>query len=283
MKLKAVWDLLRLDHGIMYGVGVIVGAYVSSKSAPLDVIILGFLTAFFLQASAFALNDYIDYEVDLRNNRLDRPLVRGDLKRSDALLLSVILAPPGFAASYLIGFKAFLFAVLITVLGYLYNIKLKEYGILGNFYIALSMAAPFIFGGIISTGFINKTILILSVLAFLAGTAREIMKGIEDVRGDVLRDVKSVARVKGIKFTSRLASIIFILVLPVSFLPFFLIGEYMLDLKYIAPVILADLILAKAALDLYSGKVEAKDIRKMRKNTMLAFALGLVGFIYGMF
>jgi len=283
MKVKAVWDLLRLEHGIMYGIGVIIGVIISTKDFHLIKIFLGFFTALFLQASAFSLNDYVDYEVDLKNRRFDRPLVRGDLKRSDALLFSVILAPPGFFASYLISTKALLFAILITLLGYLYNIKIKEMGLIGNFYIALSMAAPFIFGGIIAIDGINTTVIIVSLLAFLSGVAREVMKGIEDVEGDALRDVKSIARTKGVKFASNFSALMFLGVVVLSFIPFLFIKEYFFDPKYLIPVILADLILVKTSHALFSKHVAPSDIKKFRKDTLIAFLFGLIGFIWGSF
>ncbi len=283
MKIKAIWDLLRLEHGLMYGIGVIIGAVVASKNVNFLKILLGFLTAVFLQASAFSLNDYIDYETDLENKRYDRPLVRGDLSRHHALILCLILAPPGFLASYLISIKAFLFAFIITLLGYLYDIKIKKFGLAGNVYIALSMAAPFIFGGIIAIDNINPAIIMLSLLAFLSGVAREIMKGIEDIKGDAIRDIRTLARVKGIAFASKTSSLIYILAVILSFIPFLLIQEYKYDLKYLIPVLITDAILIKTSYELVKPDVTPKKISKLRKLTLIGFLFGLVGFILGAF
>jgi len=178
--IKAIWDLLRLEHGFMYALGVVVGIVVSSGlDFNFEHAFFGILTAIFCQASAFALNDYLDYEVDLANRRFDRPLVRGDLSRNSALLIGIVLAPLGFLSAYAISLNAFLLAFAITLLGYIYNVKLKEFGLLGNLYIAFSMCAPFIFGSVVATNAITPQIAILSLIAFLSGVAREIMKGIE--------------------------------------------------------------------------------------------------------
>ena len=278
--LKAIWQLLRLEHGVMYGIAVIVGIVITSDIAfQAEKAFFGFLTALFLQASAFALNDYFDYDVDVANRRFDRPLVRGELKREHALILAVILAPLGFVAALKISYEAFLFALLITAMGYAYDIKLKEFGLAGNVYIAASMAAPFLFGGIVA-GVIELPVVVLSAIAFVSGLAREIMKGIEDVEGDALRNVRTVARVKGIDFASKLSAVLFLTSVALSFLPLTL-PEFM-DLKYLIPVAVTDIMLVNISRKLISG-VSKDEIGKLRKDTLKAMFLGLVAFIGGAF
>ena len=93
-KAVALWQLTRLEHGIMYGVGVVLGVLLSDDARTLTLladpcILLGALVALLVEAGSFALNDYCDFEVDILNRRTDRPLVRGALKRSSALAVSV--------------------------------------------------------------------------------------------------------------------------------------------------------------------------------------------------
>jgi len=279
--MKAIWDLLRLEHGFMYALGVIVGIIVSvGLNFNLKDVFFGCLTAIFCQASAFALNDYFDYEVDLVNRRLDRPLVRGDLSRRSALLIGVALAPLGFLSAYAISINAFLLALAITSLGYLYNAKLKEFGIVGNVYIAFSMCAPFIFGSVVASNTITPQIAVLSIIAFLSGVAREIMKGIEDVKGDAIRGVKTLARIKGVKFASKISASLFITAVALSLVPFLYLEGYRLDLKYLIPVIVTDIMLVKISFELVK-KHEPEDIRRYRKQTLIALLFGLVGFLLG--
>ena len=267
----------------MYALGVVVGVVVSAGlKFSLKHLVFGILTAVFCQASAFALNDYMDYEVDVANERLDRPLVRGDLSKRTALLLSVCLAPLGMLSAYMISVNAFLLAGIITLLGYAYDIKLKEFGIIGNLYIALSMCAPFIFGSVVATNTITPQVAVLSVIAFLSGVGREIMKGIEDVEGDALRNVRTVARVWGVEKASLLSSILFIVAVIMSFYPFLFVESYRFDLKYLIPVLVTDLILLKVSLNLLK-RYDKEDIRKYRKETLVALSIGLVGFLLGAF
>lgn len=272
--LKAYWELLRLEHGIMYGLGVLIGIFLGGWVS-LDVMILAFLTAVFLEASAFAMNDYLDYEVDLANKRLDRPLVRGDLSKSTAMFLSAIFFPLGLITALLISIKALIFVLIVTIFAFAYNAKLKEFGLIGNAYVAFTMAVPFVFGGVVSE--FNYSVLLVSLIAFVSGLGREIMKGIEDVEGDALRNVRSVARVYGIETASRFSSLLFILAFALSFLPPLLIPEYF-DLKYAIPVVITDILLISVALKLPKNIGE---ISKFRKQTLLAMLFGLIGFLGG--
>ncbi|RLI79721.1 prenyltransferase [Archaeoglobales archaeon] len=285
-KIKAFWDLFRLEHGIMYGVGVIIGVFVSNPNyTNLENLAFGFFTALFLQASAFALNDYFDYEVDLANRRFDRPLVRGELSKKEAILSFFILMPIGFFFAYLISSIALLLALAITLIGYIYDIKLKEFGVAGNVYIAFSMAAPFVFGSIVAENYLTIQAAILALIAFLSGVGREIMKGIEDVEGDAIRDVKTVARIKGVRTASICAALLFITSIFLSFVPFFLIKEYYLDFKYMIPVLVTDAILTEVSFDLLNKdeKIIRQKIGDFRKKSLTAMGLGLMGFLAGAF
>lgn len=281
--LKALWELFRLEHGFMYGLGVVVGIYVSEPYFDDFLkILFGYLTAVFLQASAFALNDFSDYEVDVANNRLDRPLVRGDLSRDTALKSGLLMMPLGFVSAGLVSYLAFLFAVAVTLVGYVYNIKLKEYGFAGNVYIAFTMAAPFLFGSIVATGRIMLSSALLSSMAFLSGLGREVMKGIEDVEGDALRNVRSVARVMGVGKAAVISALLYVLAVLISPLPLFVLEGYIMDLKYAIPVAITDIMLIYVAF-MVARSYEKENIRRYRKLTLVAMLFGLIGFLAGAF
>jgi len=149
-KIKAVWELMRLEHGVMIAIAILIGSLIALKGEGLplfDKFILTFFTALFLEASTFALNDYCDLEIDKKNKRQDRPLVRGDLAPRSALYLFFIFFPLGIICSYFVNLACFLIALITALLAILYDVKMKKIKLLGNFYIAYVMAIPFIFGG----------------------------------------------------------------------------------------------------------------------------------------
>ena len=281
-KIKAFWHLTRLGHGFMLGIAVLIGALIAGNVlSEIYGVLLGVLTAILIEAGTFALNDYYDIEVDRENARLDRPLVREDLKPETAFMLGVILTILGVACSYFINIWCFLIALVSALFGVAYDIKLKETGVLGNIYIAYTMAIPFVFGGLVFQN-IQKGVLvliILSLITFLSGLGREIMKGIIDVKGDAIRDVKTVARVYGVE-NAKITSITFysvaVLLSPIPFI-FDLSGFR--NYPYLLFVIIADTIFLYTCIKLRGGDVEV--INGLRKTTIMAMLFGLIAFLVG--
>ncbi|HDM60024.1 MAG TPA: prenyltransferase, partial [Archaeoglobus veneficus] len=148
-------------------------------------------------------------------------------------------------------------------------------------YIALSMAVPFIFGSVVATGKIVESSALLAFIAFLSGVGREVMKGIEDVEGDALRNVKTIARTRGVRTAAKISAILFFVAVLLSVLPPVLIPEFM-DLKYILPVIFTDIVLLSISWKLFK-EVRREDIRTYRKQSLLALAVGLAAFVLGAF
>lgn len=292
-KLKSIWELTRLEHGLMYGVGVLIGMLIAGGQillpgqllgltvlVPSRLASLGFFTALFIQAGTFALNDYCDLESDIANGRRDRPLVRGDLSSHEALVVAILATLLGiFWASFL---HPLLFALAVSsaVLGVLYDLKIKEYFAVSNIYIALTMAIPFIFGGLlVHPDRLNQELLILALIAFLAGFGREVMKDIADLTGDALRNVRSIARLYGVNRATTVVIAFYSLAVLLSAIPFFTVStSYYLNPVYALPVLSAD------ALFLYTAhglRTAQPGYARLRTITLLAICCGLVGFICG--
>lgn len=283
-KLKAVWDLTRLEHGVIYAVSFVVSliiAYHQITGLDASLVVAGVIAVVAAEMGAFALNDYFDVEVDRKNNRTDRPIVRGDISKQEALLLTVVSFVVSIVAGYLMGnIGALVVIVVLIAFGILYDYKLKEYGILGNLYIAFTMAAPFLFSSMLFKD--SQVLLLLSAIAFLVGLGREIMKGIMDVEGDALRDVKTVARVYGTetaKYAAVALYLLSVLLAPVPFL--FNIDEHFYnDLVYASPAATASLILVYVCIRLLQGH-NRQTVSQARKVTLVGMVVALAAFLGG--
>jgi len=280
---KAMWQLLRLDHDIMLAVGVIIGYAisggfsVSGSPAPM----FSALTAFLIGAGAFALNDYLDVEVDRRNKRMDRPLVRGDLSPKIALASFFIVVPLGLLCSIAVSIHCFLVALFTAFFAVIYDVWVKKLKLLGNFYIAYMMAIPFVFGGLAASS-IPVGVFVLAAMAYLSGFGREVMKDILDLPGDAKSGIRSFPSVFGEKRSRMLSSATFVGAVALSPVPFILgSSPYFMDPFYLAPVLVADLIFVFVVFSLVMGKGE--DLRRYRGMTLIAMVIGLVGFLLGAF
>ena len=295
-KLKAIWELMRLGHGVMLFIAILIGSLISQKTLfdnldlPLLNIFLTFFTALFLEASTFALNDYYDLEIDRINKRTDRPLVRGDLSPKTALNIFYLLFPLGLLCSYFVNMTCFLIALITALISVLYDAKMKKIKLIGNFYIAYIMAIPFVFGGATVLGnnafsleAINPVIYVIALIAFLAGAGREIMKDVMDFEGDKRQGVKSFPRYIGIRASNGIAAIFYLCAIALSFLPFFLadFGVYYQNIIYFILIFITDTMLLSTCLQLVFKK--QPNMKFHRKYTLVAIFIGLLAFLVGAF
>lgn len=287
-KLKAIWELMRLEHGVMIGIAIIVGALIASKSIPeFRIFIITFFMALFLEGSTFALNDYFDLEIDKKNKRKDRPLVRGDISLKSALFIFIILFPLGIVFSYFINFTCFIIALITAIFAIFYDVYLKKMKLLGNFFIAYVMAIPFVFGG--ASTLENNTIsidlppaiIIVAVIAFLAGSGREIMKDIMDFEGDKKTGVKSFPKYIGIKNSNLLSALFYLIAVILSFTPFLIRGFtfYYQNYYYLILIVITDVMLLITSFQLiFKNQINLKFHRNF---TLIALFVGLIAFLLG--
>ena len=289
-KLFALWQLMRLEHGIMIAIAILIGTLVATQALPtLQVFLFTFFTALFLEASTFVLNDYLDRDIDTRNRRTDRPLVRGDLQPRTALLIFALLFPLGILSSYFVNLTCFLIALITALFAVVYDTVLKKIKLLGNFFIAYTMAIPFVFGGVamqnaaVLSLMVSPTILVLASIAFLAGSGREIMKDVQDFKGDKEQGVRSFPRYLGTRGSNILAGVFYLGAITVSFLPYSLplFSIFYQNNAYLAAVFLADIIFLTTTLQLFFFR--SPNLAVYRKFTLLGLMIGLAAFLIGAF
>ncbi len=277
-KLKALWELTRLEHGFIYGFGVLIAFVIAQGGVPTDLTkaLAGVLGATLAEMGAFALNDYFDVEVDIKNNRTDRPIVRGDISKREALWLAVATSALGVVAMFFTGsLGAVAVTIVLVLFGVLYNARLKELGIWGNIYISFTMAAPFLFGSLLFANN-NRVLYVIAAIAFLVGLGREIMKGIMDMEGDALRNVRTVARTWGPGKAKYLAVALYAAGIVLSPLPLVMDEPFRMSPVYGVFAGVSVAILAYVCYTLLRGH-DIKTIGKARKTTLLSMAAALLG------
>ena len=215
--------LTRFEHAVLLALAVFIGETVALGSFPTitAVIILSLLVPVFSEMASFSLNDYMDIETD-RINEKKRPLVTGAISPSFALYFSFFAFIVSTVFAFFINTAVFIIALAFNVFAIIYNWKLKDLPLVGNVYIGLSMAVPFVFGNLVVYPWILPVPLVLAVLAFVAGVAREIVKSVEDIKGDVkARRSQTLPVIIGEKQAPVVASVLYLLFIPLSFAPFY--------------------------------------------------------------
>jgi len=277
LTLSGLITLIRPLNSTMVGFAVIVGMVVSgfSKMSCLSVA-LGFLTGFLISGYSMIMNDRYDIEVDRVNNP-NRPLVKGSVSIKEAEVAAAALLIMGLATSILLGWLTFLIAALFALIAWLYNYRVKRYGLLGNTLVSASVAIPYIYGAVAIGAADEPLIYFLALTSFLAGLGREVVKTICDVKGDEVRDVRSVARVLGAESAAKLSALFFILAILTSLLP---ITLGIVGLVYGALVSAPICIFVGLTLKILKDS-SAESAYFVKRVALFGMLLGLIAFMVG--
>lgn len=264
----------------MLAVAVIIGAVIGGGIGNMGALAIALIPPIFIGAASFAINDYFDAKADRLNKRADRPIVKGDVKASDAHTLSIILFFIGVAASFFVNLVCFIIALTMSILAYLYSYRLKDFSLIGNIYVASTMAVPFVYGNLAFSG-LSASVVLLACIAFTAGIGREITLTMRDVEGDrKARGAKTLPMIIGMNCSALLASFMYIYSILLAFLPFFFIDAYKGDVLYLVPIAAASTILLRITLSILNDK-SRKLLQFARGASLLALCIGLAGFLLG--
>jgi geranylgeranylglycerol-phosphate geranylgeranyltransferase len=261
----------------MIGLAVIIGEAIATapKLPGIEAVVFGFLTASLMMAGTMVANDVYDMEID-KVNSPQRPLPSGIIKTREAMVLAVALSACAIGFAALLGPWTFLTALLALALMIYYNTKGKKTGLIGNAVVSFNVALPFFFGGL-AVGSIRPLLFIFSVVAFLANFGREVAKGIADVKGDSLRQVRTLAVVRGTKSAAFASAGLFVAAVLLSFLPPLF---ERISWLYYPPVIVTDVGFLYSAYRLVTSQTP-ENIRSVKGHVLVWMLLGLVSFLLG--
>ena len=204
---------LTVIAGIAIAYSIQFGASGPGLSAYLDLFIYGYITYFFVAAGGNVVNDIYDIEID-KINRPHRALPSGRMTVRQAWYYVGLLSVLGIFFAWLPGrWISALIVIIFLIIGYVYAAKVKTLGLAGNFMVAFSFAFGVLYGSMILAEVITLSIFyaipipawLFFFTAFLILQARETIKGSEDVEGDKLRDVRTIARIYGYRTAAIVA------------------------------------------------------------------------------
>ncbi|WP_303312301.1 geranylgeranylglycerol-phosphate geranylgeranyltransferase [Hymenobacter sp. BT730] len=147
-------------------------------------------------AAGYIINDYYDVKIDAIN-RPERLVVGRAINRRHAMLTHLILSGLGVlisgALSPLLGLVHMGSALLLWG----YSVRFKRVALVGNLSIAALTAASVLLPELqLRTG--TQPIWVYALAAFLLSVVREIIKDIEDMRGDAQHDCRTLPIVAGV-------------------------------------------------------------------------------------
>ncbi len=231
--------LARPLNGVIASVSVILGAFLASGGvSPIFDVVIVAIAAFLLLSAGNALNDFFDVETD-KINKPSRPIPSEQVERRSALTFAVILFAVGTGLGLFVNWIIFSVFCIVSALLVLYTIRMRRWLLVGNVVVGFLTGLTFISGGM-AVGAIGGAI-IPAIFAFLFTAGREIVKDIQDARGDDVSGLVSLPVKLGRRKAMYISFVFLALAILISPLPYFL-GIY--SLYYLICVIFGvDLIL----------------------------------------
>lgn len=175
-------------------------AFLIDKQSVFDVrLFLLSLSTMSIAAAGYIINDYYDVKIDYIN-KPDRVVIGKSITRRFAILFHVILSTIGIAIGIYLSWRITALNVLSVFLLWLYSNNLKRLPFVGNLVVALlTGAAVYSVDILYRTG--NALIVVFAVFAIYMTLVREIIKDVEDLKGDNTFGCKTLPIVWGIRRT----------------------------------------------------------------------------------
>ena len=279
-KFAALLKLTRIEHSLMLAIAVVAAELITGRLPLLPVFILALIPPILVSMGSFAINDYFDVDVDRKNKKNGRPLVNGSLTKNDAIIVTALCFFIGIAASAFINAYSFIIVLVFAVLAYLYSYKLKETLLVGNVYIAFTMVIPFLYGNYVVSNAINANIILISIVIFLSGLAREIHGMIRDFKGDFkARRIKNLVYYIGGRMSAYLAFLLYMEAIGVSLFMFFFMMPFAFNLAYLIPILVVDISLLYVSVMHLASKPNISKFKLYRNLSLGAMALALITYL----
>lgn len=178
------------------------------------------LSTILIAAAGYVINDIFDQDTD-NENRPDSVIVGKSISETKAYNLYVALNVSGVAIGFYLsnviqkpGF-AVIFILIASTL-YLYATSLKQMLLLGNIVVALLLSSSVVIIGVFDLypaidsenqllmANLFSILLDYAIFAFMVNFIREIVKDLEDLKGDSAQGMKTLAIVLGSEKTTKL-------------------------------------------------------------------------------
>jgi 4-hydroxybenzoate polyprenyltransferase len=172
-------------------------------------------------ASGYIINSFYDSKKDLINRPIKSKL---DRLVSQKTKLQVYFSLNFFVAliAFFVSFRAVLFFSVYIFLIWFYSHKIKKYVIYGNLMASFLAVLPF-FGILLYYKNFYEVIFFHATFLFLLLFIREIIKDLENIKGDISNNYKTIPVVYGERISK---TIILILLFATLFPVYFLINIY---------------------------------------------------------
>ncbi|MCE2734732.1 MAG: geranylgeranylglycerol-phosphate geranylgeranyltransferase, partial [Flammeovirgaceae bacterium] len=152
-----------------------------------------------IAAAGYIINDYYDIKIDYIN-KPERVVIGKIIPRRFAILFHTLFSVGGIAIGFYLSWQIGVIHFFSAFMLWLYSNSLKRLPLIGNVVIAfLTALSVFIIAVFYKTNI--NLILIYSLFAFFISLVREVVKDMEDLKGDITFGCKTLPILWGIRKT----------------------------------------------------------------------------------
>lgn len=226
-----------------------------------------------IAAAGYIINDYYDIKIDYIN-KPERVVIGKIIPRRFAILFHTLFSVGGIAIGFYLSWQIGVIHFFSAFMLWLYSNSLKRLPLIGNVVIAfLTALSVFIIAVFYKTNI--NLILIYSLFAFFISLVREVVKDMEDLKGDITFGCKTLPILWGIRKTKYfLYSVLVVFVLLVLIL-----DSYFTILPSVYFMSFLFLPLAWFALRLHRADT-VKDFRWLSNLSKIIMLLGIISMLF---
>ncbi|HNV27804.1 MAG TPA: geranylgeranylglycerol-phosphate geranylgeranyltransferase [Cyclobacteriaceae bacterium] len=162
-----------------------------------------------IAGAGYIINDYYDIKIDLIN-KPERVVIGKSITRRYALFFHSVLSLVGVALGFLLGWKVGAIHFLSVFLLWWYSNSLKRQPFIGNFVVAWLTSISIVLVNILYD-LTNPLVVIYALFAFFMTLIREIVKDMEDLKGDNTFGCKTLPIIWGIRKTKWIIYVLLVL------------------------------------------------------------------------
>lgn len=273
--LKGLILLTRPVNLFIAFLSIFIGGFVTGTIQPIVKLLLACISGMLIGAGGNSINDYYDLEID-RINKPKRPLPAGMVSSRLAFFFSIGLFIVGIVLSRFIHLLGFVIALFASVMLYLYSFHLKRTVLWGNFTVGLLSGLAFVYGGI-AVGQ-PKYALIVGIFALFFHLAREIIKDMEDIRGDQDQGVLTLPIQYGLRAAMCAVTIVLVLLIFLTIIPYIL--NLFSILYFIVVVLGVDLFLIYVLISMWK-RPEPNNLGRLAVMMKVNMLIGLLAVYLG--
>ncbi len=152
-----------------------------------------------IAAAGYIINDYYDVKIDAIN-KPSRLLIGRKIRRRRAMFAHLILSFIGVAGGFWLSLEVGLINLGAVLLLWGYSARLKKMLLIGNVVISL-LAASMLLVVAVYADTLNNITISYALFALIISLIREIIKDMEDVKGDASFDCRTLPIVAGLRNT----------------------------------------------------------------------------------